>query len=416
MTTTINNEHKKLNVPNLRFPEFQGEWEKYELGDICDIITDFVAAGSFASLRENVKYYQENNYAQLIRTIDLKNNFTNSDFVYVDEVAYDFLWRVQLKEPNIVLPNIGANIGEKYYVKPQDLPKNKNVLGPNAILLRSKCNDTHFVYFRLSTSSYDNEMKKLVGASGQPKFNKTDLKKVSLFMPSLIEQKRIAYFLALLEERIATQNKIIEDLKKLKSAISKQVFAQKPSGSNRLDSLFSKGKAGGTPTSTNKEYYNGEIPFLSINDITKQGKYVRYTENHLSQSGLENSSAWVVPKYSLIMSMYASVGLVTINEIPITTSQAMFAMQLKNKDLLDYLYYYLSYFKYRHIHKYLETGTQSNINADIVRGIMIPTYGHSRNMEISSTLQGIDVKIDNELSVLKLFNRQKNYLLSQMFI
>ena len=177
------------------------------------------------------------------------------------------------------------------------------------------------------------------------------------------------------------------------SAISKQAFAQKPNGWNRLDTLFSKGKAGGTPTSTNKEYYNGEIPFLSINDITKQGKYVRYTENHLSRSGL-----------------------VTINEVPITTSQAMFAMQLRDKDLLDYLYYYLSYFKYRHIHKYLETGTQSNINADIVRGIMIPTYGHSRNMKIASTLQGIDAKIDNELSVLKLFNRQKNYLLSQMFI
>ena len=234
--------------------------------------------------------------------------------------------------------------------------------------------------------------------------------------PQREEQVKLERFISLLDERIATQNKIIEDLKKLKSAISKQVFAQEPNGWSRLDTLFSKGKAGGTPTSTNKEYYNGEIPFLSINDITKQGKYVRYTENHLSQSGLENSSAWVVPKYSLIMSMYASVGLVTINEIPITTSQAMFAMQLKDKDLLDYLYYYLSYFKYRHIHKYLETGTQSNINADIVRGIMIPTYGHSRNMEIASTLQGIDVKIDNELSVLKLFNRQKNYLLSQMFI
>lgn len=146
--------------------------------------------------------------------------------------------------------------------------------------------------------------------------------------------------------------------------------------------MFSKGKAGGTLTSTNKEYYNGEIPFLSINDITKQGKYVRYTENYMSQSGLENSSAWVVPKYSLIMSMYASVGLVTINEMPLATSQAMFAMQLKDKNLLDYLYYYLSYFKYRHIHKYLETGTQSNINADIVRGIMIPTYGYSHNIEL----------------------------------
>ncbi len=242
------------------------------------------------------------------------------------------------------------------------------------------------------------------------------LSKISLYFPSIEEQRKIAEFLSLIDERIATQNKIIEDLKKLKSAISKQAFAQKPNGWNRLDTLFSKGKAGGTPTSTNKEYYNGEIPFLSINDITKQGKYVRYTENHLSRSGLENSSAWVVPEYSLIISMYASVGLVTINEVPITTSQAMFAMQLRDKDLLDYLYYYLSYFKYRHIHKYLETGTQSNINADIVRGIMIPTYGHSRNMKIASTLQGIDAKIDNELSVLKLFNRQKNYLLSQMFI
>lgn len=215
------------------------------------------------------------------------------------------------------------------------------------------------------------------------------------------EQIKISKLLMLLDERISTQNKIIEDLKKLKSAISKLLFAQMPNGWNRLDTLFSKGKAGGTPTSTNKEYYNGEIPFLSINDITKQGKYVRCTENYLSQSGLANSSAWVVPKYSLIMSMYASVGLVTINEMPLATSQAMFAMQLKDKNLLDYLYYYLSYFKYRHIHKYLGTGTQSNINADIVRGIMIPTYGYRHNIEIASTLQGVDAKIDNELSVLE---------------
>ena len=213
-----------------------------------------------------------------------------------------------------------------------------------------------------------------------------------------------------------TLSPLIRDLEVCRSAISKLLFAQKPNGWKRLDTLFSKGKAGGTPTSTNKEYYNGEIPFLSINDITKQGKYVRCTENHLSQNGLEKSSVWVVPEYSLIMSMYASVGLVTINEVPLATSQAMFAMQLKDKDLLDYLYYYLSYFRYRHIHKYLETGTQSNINADIVRGIMIPTYGYSHNIEIASTLQGIDAKVDNELSVLDQLNRQKNYFLSQMFI
>ena len=257
-------------------------------------------------------------------------------------------------------------------------------------------------------------MKYLQG--GQGNLSTDIVKSLSFSFPTLAEQERIAKLMALLDERISTQNKIIEDLKKLKYAISKQVFVQIPNEWNRLDTLFSKGKAGGTPTSTNKDYYNGDIPFLSINDITKQGKYIKYTENHLSQSGLENSSAWIIPKYSLIMSMYASVGLVTINEIPIATSQAMFAMQLKDTNLLDYLYYYLSHFKYRHLYKYLETGTQSNINADTVRRIMIPNYGHSRNIEIASTLKSIDAKIDNELSILELLNSQKQYLLRQMFI
>lgn len=200
------------------------------------------------------------------------------------------------------------------------------------------------------------------------------------------------------------------------SAISQHLFSQEPNVWNRPDNLFVKGKAGGTPISTNKEYYNGNIPFLSINDITRQGKYIWLTEKHISLNGLENSSAWIVPKHSLIMSMYASVGLVTINQVPIATSQAMFSMLLRDKSLLDYLYYYLSYFKYRHIHKYLETGTQSNINADIVSGIMIPDYGYRHNMQIASMLQSIDMKIDNESSILERYSQQKNDLLSSLFI
>ena len=390
----------------MRFPEFTDEWKE-------SVLSDFV---------ERVKRKNKNNLCKLPLTI-------SAQYGLVDQIS--FFNKVIASE----------NMSNYYLLHKGDFAYNKSYSSeyPWGAIKRLDCYEqgtlsslyicfkpyshvsSDFLTHYFETSKWHQGISEIAveGARNHGLLNVgiQDFFETRHCLPqSLLEQEKIAKFLNLIEERIATQNKIIEDLKKLKSAISKQVFAQKPSGSNRLDSLFSKGKAGGTPTSTNKEYYNGEIPFLSINDITKQGKYVRYTENHLSQSGLENSSAWVVPKYSLIMSMYASVGLVTINEIPITTSQAMFAMQLKNKDLLDYLYYYLSYFKYRHIHKYLETGTQSNINADIVRGIMIPTYGHSRNMEISSTLQGIDVKIDNELSVLKLFNRQKNYLLSQMFI
>ena len=351
-----------------------------------------------------------NKYIRITDIDEASSTYTDKDIVSPDGVLTD---NYLVNNRDILLARTGASTGKSYLYKKSD-----GKLYYAGFLIRANVttHDPYFVFSQLHTHRYWRWVSIMSARSGQPGINSQEYSSFPIYTTSIEEENKIAKLLSLLDERIATQNKIIEDLKKLKSAISKLLFAQKPNGWNRLDTLFSKGKAGGTPTSTNKEYYNGEIPFLSINDITKQGKYVRCTEKYLSKRGLENSSAWVVPKYSLIMSMYASVGLVTINEMPLATSQAMFAMQLKDKNLLDYLYYYLSYFKYRHIHKYLETGTQSNINADIVRGIMIPTYGYSHNIEIASTLQGVDAKIDNELSVLEQLHRQKNYFLSQMFI
>ena len=395
---------KNLNVPHLRFTEFSGEWKEELLDRIATLSKGIgIPKEQLSEDGDPCILYGElyTKYkSEIIKQVESKTDIDGSKLK-------------RSKANDVIIPCSGETAVD--IATARCVPSDSILLGGDLNVISLHKYDGAFMSYQLNGKRKYDIARVAQGVSVVHLYGE-HLKTIKTYNPTLPEQQKIAILLSLLDERIATQNKIIEDLKKLKSAISKQAFAQKPNGWNRLDTLFSKGKAGGTPTSTNKEYYNGEIPFLSINDITKQGKYVRYTENHLSRSGLENSSAWVVPEYSLIISMYASVGLVTINEVPITTSQAMFAMQLRDKDLLDYLYYYLSYFKYRHIHKYLETGTQSNINADIVRGIMIPTYGHSRNMKIASTLQGIDAKIDNELSVLKLFNRQKNYLLSQMFI
>ena len=394
-TMATENNNKTLNVPNLRFPEFSGEWEKYRLKDIANISKE----------RIGINMLSNNNY---ISTENMKSDFGGVD-VAINLPASGNV--IKFQKGDTLLSNI------RPYLKKIWQAKFDGGCSADIFVFRSNilCN-SDFLYYTLANEKFISYA--MSGAKGvkMPRGDKEQILKYELHLPTTIEQNKITSFLSLLDERIATQIKIIEDLKKLKSAISKQIFVQKPICWNRLDTLFSKGKAGGTPTSTNKDYYNGDIPFLSINDITKQGKYIRYTENHLSQSGLDNSSAWIVPAHSLIMSMYASVGLVTINEVPIATSQAMFVMQLKDKGLLDYLYYYLSYFKNRHIHKYIETGTQSNINADIVRGIMIPYYGHEHNIEIASTLRSIDAKIDNESAILGQLNKQKNYLLSQMFI
>lgn len=409
MTTTKNNEHKNIKAPNLRFPEFQGEWEKHELGDICETITDFVAAGSFASLRENVKNYQEDNYAQLVRTVDLKKDFTNNDFVYVDEFAYDFLWRVQLKEPNIVLPNIGANIGEKYYVSPKDLPKEKNVLGPNAILLRSKCNDTHFVYFRLSTSSYDNEMKKLVGASGQPKFNKTDLKKVRLLIPSLKEQKKISYFLGLLEERIATQNKIIEDLKKLKCAIIEKVYSEIQGKEYSYGQLFDvvneRNKqmeysnilsASQEKGMVNRDDLNLDIQFERSNintyKIVKKGDYVIHLRSFQGGFAFSDKLGVCSPAYTI----------------------------LRPNSLLEYGYL-SNYFTSQRFIKSLvlvtygiRDGRSINVDEWLRMKITIPPKEHQQY--IVKVIGTFERKIEDEEAYATQLSIQKQYLLRQMFI
>ncbi len=299
-----------------------------------------------------------------------------------------------------------------------NLNNHKTVCGLHTIHGRDNKHLTVLGYkgYAFASPLFHNQIRRIAQGTKIYSISSKNFAECYIGIPSKDEQSKIARLLALIDSRIATQNKIIEDLKKLKVAISNRVFSQKPITWHRLDTLFCKGKAGGTPTSINKDYYNGDIPFLSINDITKQGKYISSTENHISKLGLENSSAWIVPPYSLILSMYASVGLVTINKIPIATSQAMFAMQLKERESIDYLYYYLNYFRGRHINKYLETGTQSNINADIVRGIMIPDYGTSKNSKISKSLIIIDKKIENESMVLDKYNSAKLFLLYQMFI
>lgn len=390
----------------MRFPEFQGEWCISTIGEQFDLYS-----GNTPS-RLNKEHFEGN--VNWITSGELKEHYISDTKEKISEDA--------ATANNLKLLHPGTFVIAIYGLEADGVRGTGSITCKESTISQACMAFTQkgdvkneFLYSWYKKHGNIIGIKYAQGTK-QQNLSYDILEKFHIAFPSQDEQDKLIKFISLLDERIATQSKLIEDLKKLKSAISKLLFAQKPNGWKRLDTLFSKGKAGGTPTSTNKEYYNGEIPFLSINDITKQGKYVRCTENHLSQNGLEKSSAWVVPEYSLIMSMYASVGLVTINEVPLATSQAMFAMQLKDKNLLDYLYYYLSYFKYRHIHKYLETGTQSNINADIVRGIMIPTYGYSHNIEIASTLQGVDAKIDNELSVLEQLHRQKNYFLSQMFI
>lgn len=240
------------------------------------------------------------------------------------------------------------------------------------------------------------------------------LGKISLYFPTIQEQQKIAGFLSAIDDRISVQNKIISKYETLIKGLYHEFFSKPADYAVKIKDLINKGKAGGTPSSTVAQYYNGDIPFLSISDMTKQGKYVSYTEKHISKSGIENSSAWIVPSNSLIFSMYASVGLVCINTVPLATSQAMFSMVLKDHRMIEYIYYYLNFFRETKIHRHIETGTQSNINAETVRNIDIPFQ--SNHLKLVETLNSIEKRLNNEKDMLSLLLDLKAYLLSKLFI
>ena len=165
------------------------------LGEVCKVVTDFTASGSFASNAKNIKYLKEPDYALLVRTTDLKRIFKNSEnFIYVDKHAFEYLWRVNLDVESIILPNVG-NCGEVYYSTPQILPYENCVLGPNAILLRSDEVNNKYLYYLFQGNNFQRDLSKITSSTGQTKFNKTNLKQIPIPLPPLSVQQEIVRIL-----------------------------------------------------------------------------------------------------------------------------------------------------------------------------------------------------------------------------
>ncbi len=230
------------------------------------------------------------------------------------------------------------------------------------------------------------------------------------------EQKKIAEILELLDKKIELQTKKIEALKLFKKGLLNSFFQNKQPNVT-IENCISYGKAGGTPSSKNKDYYDGNIPFLSISDMTSQKKYILKTEKSISQQGIKNSSAWIVPKNSIILSMYASYGLIAINKIELATSQAMFSMIVNSKNNIEYIYYYLEFlYNNNYYYRLVSIGTQANLNADKVKKIKIYLPDVNSQNKISKILKLCDERIDYENKAEFELRKFKQGLMQNMFV
>ena len=384
MTTTVNNEQKKLNVPNLRFKEFQGEWEMCKFKDVCSTST---------------------------------GNKNTQD--KIDDGIYPFYVRSQTVErinswtfdgEAILTAGDGVGVGKVFHHTYGKIGVHQRVY----ILSNFKCDANYLFHF--FSSHFYNRVKRMSAKNSVDSVRKEMITEMPLYLPSKQEQTKIGVLLSLLDERISTQNKIIEDLKKLKSAIIDYVINSHNTDFAKFGSLYEMAGEGGTPTTSNASFYdNGRIPFIKIDDLKK--KYLTENKDFITELGLQKSSAWLIPTHSILFSNGATIGEITITTYPVCTKQGILGIVPKQNIDVEFLYYFMSssYFK-KAVSRIVTEGTMKTAYLKDINNILCPIPTKEKQQEIAKIPSALNSKIDFEQSILKLFGSQKQYLLRQMFM
>ncbi|WP_343679700.1 restriction endonuclease subunit S [Chryseobacterium arthrosphaerae] len=200
-------------------------WVKIESNLVSDI-TDYVANGSFKTLSDNVRTFDSENFAILIRLKDFNTNFSK-DLKYIDESSYLFLNKSRIEPGDLFISNVG-NPGICYIVPELNKPMS---LGPNGIRLRSKNKiNVKFIKYYLESPHGKSEINNIVTGTAQLKFNKTDFRNLKFPLPPLPEQERIVAKLDALFAQHEAMKKALERIPQLLKDFRQQVLDQAISG------------------------------------------------------------------------------------------------------------------------------------------------------------------------------------------
>ena len=399
MTTTKNNEHKKLNVPNLRFPEFQGEWEKMRLDAFTKrVMRKNKSNQSRLPLTISAQYGlvdQVTFFNKIVASTDLSNYYLlkKGEFAYNKSYSSDYPWGAIKR-----LDNYDQGALSSLYIcfTPQD-----NVVS-DFILQYFESPKWHKGISEIAVEGARNHG--LLNVSVQDFFHTYH------YVPKdKKEQIKISKLLMLLDERIATQNKIIEDLKKLKCAIIDKLYSQIQGKEYSFEQLFEvvneRNKqmeysnilsASQEKGMVNREDLNLDIQFERSNintyKIVRKGDYVIHLRSFQGGFAFSNKLGVCSPAYTI----------------------------LRPNNLLEYGYL-SNYFTSQRFIKSLilvtygiRDGRSINVDEWLRMKITIPPKEHQQY--IVKVIGTFERKIEDEEAYAAQLSIQKQYLLRQMFI
>ena len=371
----------------MRFPEFSGEWKKYSFNDIAQY-----KKGPFGSAlkkeifvkesADSVKIYEQQNAIK--KDWELGRYYISRDY---------FINHMQqfIVEAGDIIVSCAGTIGEIY-----ELPPNAVSGVFNQALMRVRINATLIdknIFIKVFSSMIDSFSKIYSNGSAIkniPPF--ADLKKTNVFLPTQNEQYKISRLISLLDERIATQNKIIDKLQSLINGIAQNV-ARNNKPNIRLSECL---ECSSSTLQESDVCENGTYPVYGANGI------VGYIDNY----NTEKEAVYIIKDGS-------GVGTVSYVTGKCSATGTLNTLQAKEGYSLQYLYYMLKVFNFEPY----KTGMA-------IPHIYFKDYGkakifctsYTEQLKYVGLLSAIDNKLSAEQSILTDLSLQKQYLLRQMFI
>ena len=383
-----NNNKDKCNVPNLRFPEFSGEWEMSSIGEQFELYS-----GNTPSRMNKNQFDGSINW---ITSGELKEHYISDTKEKISEEA--------AKNNSLKLLPVGTFVIAIYGLEANgvrgtcSITTRESTISQACMAFTSKMDiQNEFLYSWYKKHGNIIGIKYAQGTK-QQNLSYDIIERFNISYPCMEEQKKLIRFISLIDQRIATQNKIIEDLKKLKSAISERLFNAIKGDVVVLEDIGDvvKGKQ-----------INGEF-------LSESGKY------YVMNGGIEPSGFYndynVEANTISISEGGNSCGYVQFNACPFWSGGHCYTIQNTTDNVkTEYLYQFLKS-KESEIMKLLIGSGLPNIQKKDLAKFKITIPNISEQKVISAFLSSFERKADVEMNFVNLLLEEKQYLLRQMFI
>lgn len=399
-----------MNKPKIRFKGFEGEWKKVKIGDVAPLTGGFAfQSGQFKT--SGVPIIRISNI--------LSSGIVGGDFVYYNEFKGDSEFR--LYKGDVVIAMSGATTGKVATFEANDFGYQNQRVG--------KFSRTNLVNYELLSKlvSAPNFQKKIISkltSSAQPNASSKDIDSIDLVVPEETEEQRaLASYFTSLDAQIAASTSRLSSLKQIKAASLLNMFPQKGETVPRVRFKGFQGEwvrqrlgdisasfSGGTPAVSVSDYYGGNIPFIRSGEI-----HENRTQLYITQAGLNNSSAKIVEKGTILYALYgATSGDVGISKLRGAINQAILAIE-PTKDIDNFfLAGFLQSYKNRIINGLLQGG-QGNLSGSLVKKILLAIPSLSEQRAIASYFTALDAQITLHRKRLEKLKQIKAACLKKMF-